>query len=103
MKVRLTPAALDDLASLRLYLEDAGSLHTDAVIGRLVAGCGKLGQLSNRGARWRLSSGRVVWRVLVDRHFVFYEITADAVNVLRILHAHRDLRDIFNLDETDGF
>lgn len=103
MKVRLTPAALDDLASLRLYLEDAGSLHTDAVIDRLVAGCRKLGHLSDRGAKWRLSSGRIVWRVLVDRHFVFYEVKAETVEVLRVLHAHRDLRDIFKLDETDDF
>ena len=103
MKVRVTPAALDDLASIRLYLDEAGSPHAKAVIDRLVAGCEKLAHLSDRGAKWRLSSGRIVWRVLVGRHFVFYEVTAGTVNVLRVLHAHRDLRDIFRLDETDGF
>lgn len=101
MKVSLAPIAANDLASVRLYLDETGSLHANALIDRLLAACEKLALLPNRGVAWRLSSGRIVRRVTAERYLIIYEVEYERVHILRILHAHRDLRDIFQLDEPD--
>lgn len=101
MNVRLSDAALGDLTDLRIYLEDSGSPHATAVVARIVAACHRIGALPERGVEWRLSSGRRVRRLLAERHLIVYEVARESVLILRILHAHRDIRDIFRLDEPD--
>ncbi len=101
MNVSFAPTAANDLASIRIYLDETGSLHAVAVIARLLDACDRLALLPDRGFPWKLSSGRIVRRLTVDRHFIFYEVENKHVKILRIMHAHRDLRDIFRLDEPD--
>lgn len=99
MTIRVAPRAALDLAEIREYLDDAGSPHGAAVVQRLVAGVRKLATMAHRGRPVRLSTGREIRRILIGKYLVLYEIAGDHVNILRIVHAHRDLRDIFGPDE----
>ncbi len=99
-RYRVLPAADRDLDDQAAYLAAHASLDTAL---RLYDAAGStFSRLADRpglGERWPSTNPRLadlrVWRIQhFDRHLIFYRPVDDGVEIVRILHAARDLESV---------
>ena len=99
-----TPAAIEDLAEHAIFLEDraagVGSRFLDAAETAFVrlAGMPRLGRLrAFRGPRLRRLRS---WAIPgFPNHVVFYRPATEGVEILRVLHAARDIDRLLKSDD----
>jgi len=107
LPVHVLPAADLDLDAQAGYLAEHAGLETalrfyDAAATSFeqIARMPGIGQLW-QSARLRPSELRI-WRIEgFDRHLIFYPVTTDHIEIVRILHGARDLRNVLEPDGGD--
>ena len=100
LKVRLTPAAEQDLIEIFEYIVSSNAMAALAQDDKLRATIGLLASTPYAG-RSRDEVGHNVRSLAVKNHVLFYRPHAKEVVVLRVLHGARDLEAIFpGLDES---
>jgi toxin ParE1/3/4 len=91
------PAADRDLDEQAAYLADEASLETalrfyDAASVTF----GKIASMPGIGERWPSTNPRLaglrVWRIEgFEKHLIFYRVTDDGIEIIRVIHAARDI------------
>ncbi|MDE1159444.1 MAG: type II toxin-antitoxin system RelE/ParE family toxin [Neorhizobium sp.] len=89
-RYRLTPRAKRDLEDIWLYTVDTWSADkAEDYHAGLIAAFARLAAGKSRGRR---SDVRVdYWKYRVGSHVVFYKLTEDGIEVVRILHERMDV------------
>jgi toxin ParE1/3/4 len=86
-RVEKRPQAIDDLATFAVYLAEA-SFESLATMSEMGA-AGKYNDPALGGVR--------VWRVTgFPNHLIFYRPIAGGVEVIRVLHAKRDIESLLS-------
>ena len=93
MKLRYTPAAIDDMESIRDYIADK-LMNPDAALGiisRIAASCDKLKERPYIGLSLRRKTGREIegYCLICGAYMIVYEVD-EAISVLRILDTRVD-------------
>lgn len=94
---RVSPQALSDLEDIYYYIavENESPLNAKRFIGRLytqfhfLAQNPKVGRLKDK-----IRPGFMVWSE--GKYYIFYRITADGVDIVRVINSHRDLTKLFS-------
>ena len=89
MLVRWTPAAADDLEQVAIYLKQHYPEYAQSTVERLYAAAESLSRFTMRGRPGRQQGTR---ELVVTRlpYIVVYTIRADAVWIIRVIHAARE-------------
>jgi toxin ParE1/3/4 len=92
--VRLSPKARDDLDEIWFSIATDNPAAADRLLERIGAGLERLSVFPQLGVpRPEIATDA---RILVEgSYLVIYEATAKGVDVVRVLHGARDLRDLF--------
>jgi toxin ParE1/3/4 len=97
--LRYTAAAERDLLDIHAFITERSSGAAIRLLRRIDATCRMLAEQPGLGARRDcIREGMRLWTVGV--YLILYRIRADGVEVVRVVHGHRDLRRIFPPDET---
>ena len=95
-----TDQAEDDLADILDYLDQRNPSAAERLAALLDERCQLLGQLPEMGcARDELVPG--LRCIVVERYVLFYRVTANAVEIVRILHSSRDIESLMRSDGTE--
>lgn len=97
-RVEITENAIDDLKERLGWIEEkAGGAVAEAYDARIRARIYSLAHFPNRGSpRDSLKPG--IRSLSFERRLIiYYDIEADVVRVLRVVHAAQDQSDLFNL------
>jgi toxin ParE1/3/4 len=94
-----SPEADEDLVQLWLYLaEEASEGAADRRLREIERACATLSQWPQSGrARDELLPG--LRSVPVSPQVIFYRVSAAAIEIVRVLHGHRDIDAIFSKSE----
>jgi toxin ParE1/3/4 len=91
--VTRTERAASDLADILEYLDQHSPPAAERFAAAVDQRCAQLGRLPDIGRlREELAPG--LRSIVIDRYVLFYRVTPNAVEVLRILHGARDLERI---------
>ncbi len=95
MIVRLSETAYSDLEDFNVYIEaEATSKIADAYDARIRAKIATLTNFPNRGTD-RSSLGPGYRSITFERRLIIlYRVVDDVIDVMRVLSAERDLRDL---------
>src|SRR5262245_48631769 len=96
-----TEQAERDLTQLLEYLEKQSPPAAERLAEAFDARCGTLSQLPEMG-RQRDDLAPGLRSIVVRPYVLFYRVTADAVQVIRILHGKRDVDRIMREQEETG-
>ena len=89
-EIEIAPLAQDDLDDIEDWLVDAAGAHVAArVVGRVFDRIAKLGEDAATGTP-RPEYGDAVRFVVSSPYVIYFDLSADRVTVLRILHKARD-------------
>jgi toxin ParE1/3/4 len=92
-EVRRTPQAQADLEEILEDLESKSPKAAERFTAAVDERCKALGNFPETGrARDDIAPG--LRSTVIARHVLFYRVTGDGVEVLRILHGRRDIRRI---------
>lgn len=95
LEVRETAAAKQDRLDTWLYIADDSVAAADTLMRNILAVSERVGEFPESGQR-RADLGSEIRAVPLDNYSIFYRLEQDAVYVLRILHAARDVStDLF--------
>jgi len=93
LPVTRSEAAERDLEAILDYLDRHSPRAAERLVSQLDEKCRLLGQFPGMGrARDELAAG--LRSLVVEQYIVFYRLTSDAVQVVRILHGRRDIESI---------
>jgi toxin ParE1/3/4 len=99
-RVLRRPLAAADVAEIWDYIAEDSIMHADAWVDRLDQALRRLaGQPRMGRARDELSPG--LRSLPFGRYVIFYEPLDDGIDVVRVLHAARDVDAQFGTDATD--
>lgn len=92
----IRPIAFNDLESLAAHIARDSLSSAEAFVQQTMAGLGDLRRYPEAGARLELDAPELKhirkWNVPGFRnHLIFYRLTSETVEVLRVLHGSRDL------------
>lgn len=94
-RVSRSREADEDLTAIWVYVAADNPPAADRIIYALLDAERRLAVFPESGrARDDLQSGMRAW--VVGSYVVFYRVTPDAVEILRILHGARDIGDAFS-------
>jgi toxin ParE1/3/4 len=100
-RIAWAPAAKQDLLSLwRYYSKVASSEIADKLVGEIEAASNRLRTLPLLG-RTRDEVAPGLRSLIVHPYTVFYRIKDDAVEIVRVLHEHRDFATAFATKSRD--
>jgi toxin ParE1/3/4 len=88
--VRLTPQARNDLAAIWLWISQDDEERADDFVGQPEQACASLIPRPSRFPVALDLDGNPIRKRLYRRHFIFYRILPEEVEVVRIIHAARD-------------
>lgn len=94
-RIRISPAAIEDLAQIRAYLlREAGVQTAGRVLGRIYS---RFEQIAEQPGIGRLredlgEGGTQVRSSVLDPYVIFYSDKGDQTLILRVLHGARDVR-----------
>jgi toxin ParE1/3/4 len=93
-----TQTAQADLSAALEYLEERSPPAAERLANAIEARCRLLGQFPQMGrARDEIRPG--LRSVAVEKYLIFHQITASAVEVVRILHGSRDVERILREED----
>jgi toxin ParE1/3/4 len=101
LRVRVRTPASQDLVDLTAYLEENAGVRTaDRFLESVKMGFDALAAMPTLGSARAYSApsaaGIRVWAVpRFPKYLIFYQVTADAVEVVRVLHSARNLDEVF--------
>jgi len=88
-RIRWSPAAADDLESIRIYLQENHPAYVESTIRKLYEAARSLKQMPQRGRIGRKAGTREL--VLAPLPYIIvYAVEPDMVHIFRILHASQD-------------
>ena len=101
MKLRVTPAALNDLKEIKAYIENdlSNPIAANNVIGRIIKDYSRLEFTPHIGPSLSVKVPfETDYRFIVSGNYlVFYKIDDEYVSIYRVLYGRRDyLKIIFN-------
>jgi len=92
MRVEYTAAAIDDLRTIGDFIAIDSRKHAKSFVGELRAACRSL---SADSLRYPLQpQWRGVRRMPLRAYLIFYRVTGETVEILRVLHSARDVGDV---------
>jgi toxin ParE1/3/4 len=93
-RVRVTPQAETDLEEIWLTIAVDSPSAADKLLRRIAAKLGRLAEFPDMGSsRPEIAPSA---RILVEGNYlILYEPVGDDVEVVRVVHGARDLRDLF--------
>lgn len=93
MRVRITRQAREDLIDIWDYLADSHIQTANDCIDRITARCHQLADFPELGPdRSTIFKGARL--LVIERWLIFYRITRDEVQIVRIVDASRNLRSL---------
>jgi toxin ParE1/3/4 len=96
---RYTAAAERDLLGIHSYIAQRSPAAATRLLRRIDSTCRMLAEQPGLGARRdHIREGMRLWTVGV--YLILYRIRAGDVEIVRVVHGHRDLQRIFPPDET---
>jgi toxin ParE1/3/4 len=98
MKVIIAREAIEDLVTIGEYIGRSNPARSDTFVEELYERCFALSDTPHAFARIEHRTDREIRRRPHGRYVILYEIYADRVDVLRILHGARDYVKILFLD-----
>jgi len=90
----LTPAAVRDLVEIRAYFGIQSPAAAERVTAALERAVGSVARRPSLGHRRRDLTSRDVWFYRVFAYFVVYRRTAQACQIIRVVHAARDVASL---------
>ena len=90
MKLRWTTSAERDLVRLHSFLATINSRAAAQVVRQLVGGAEQLIQYPQLGIRLEEFSPRDVRRIVIGDYEMRYELTDEAIYILRLWHGRED-------------
>ena len=101
MKLRVTPAALNDLKEIKAYIENdlSNPIAANNVIGRIIKDYSRLEITPHIGPSLSVKVPfETDYRfIVIGNYLVFYKIDDEYVSIYRVLYGRRDyLKIIFN-------
>ncbi|HAE51141.1 MAG: hypothetical protein CMO30_16410 [Tistrella sp.] len=94
MTFRLRPAAANDIASIALTIAEDDPLAAQRWRGRILEYCRRIGEMPYIGvARPEARPGLRLFPA--GNYLIFYRITSEGVDVIRVVHGARRWRDLF--------
>lgn len=97
--LRYTAAAENDLLAIHAYIAERSPTSATRLLRRIDATCQTLAEQPGLGARRdHIREGMRLWTVGV--YLILYRMQAGGVEIVRVVHGHRDLRRIFPPEET---
>jgi toxin ParE1/3/4 len=100
LPITRTDRAEGDLADILDYLDQHSPPAAERFAAAVDRRCAQLGLLPEIG-RAREELGPGLRSIVIDRYVLFYRVTANAVEVLRILHGARDLERIMKEESSE--
>ena len=86
------PKAQDDLLEIWLYIAKDNVSAADRLLDRIASKCARLADFPEIGPA-REDIGRDVRALTVGNYLVLYRASKERVDVVRVVHGARDLRD----------
>ena len=93
-EVTLGPQAEQDLLEIWLYIADDQSIHADRFLDRLETAAQRLAAFTEIGMD-RPELGEGLRSFPVERYILYYRSRPDGIEVVRVLHASRDITPLF--------
>jgi plasmid stabilization system protein ParE len=94
MKLAFTKEAKFDLGDIGDWIADQDPVRADTIIDELTARCAKLPGMPAHIRWYPLRGNSTIRRVVHGHYLIFYRVTADVVEILRVLHGARDVESI---------
>ncbi|MDR3474849.1 MAG: type II toxin-antitoxin system RelE/ParE family toxin [Devosia sp.] len=99
MKLRFADKARRDLVEIAEYVAMDSPKQADLLVARIEDCCHGLLDSPMRFPVVRKRAGVELRRVVLGNYSIFYMAAPDVVQIVRILHAARDLDSLFPLDD----
>lgn len=93
-EVTLAPQAEQDLLEIWLYIADDQPIHADRVLDRLETAAQRLAAFTEIGTD-RPELGEGLRSFPVERYMLFFRPRPDGIEIVRVLHASRDITPLF--------
>ena len=94
MKLILTQEAKCDLDDLGDWIADYNPVSAATFVDEITARCIKLAGMPYAYPLVPLRENNSIRRVVHGHYLIFYRVTADAVEILHVLHGSRDFESI---------
>lgn len=91
MKVELSDNAVSDLNEITDWIASDNPLRAATFIGEIRERCKRLGVMPRAYPLVPRNEDTGVRRCPFREYLIFYRVTADAVEILRVLHGARDI------------
>ena len=98
MRLVFTPLAEQDLEAIAAYIAADNLVRALSFVRELRAQCQRI-TLNPSGYRLRPELDDGIRSCAHGHYIIFFEATAEAVLVVRVLHSARDLPAVFSADE----
>lgn len=92
----LTPAAVRDLVEIRTYFSAQSPTAAERVTAALERSVDLIARRPSLGHRRRDLTLKDVWFYRVFTYFVVYRRTGQACEIIRVVHAARDIADLLD-------
>ena len=93
-EVTLAPQAEQDLLEIWLYIADDQPIHADRFLDRLETAAQRLAAFTEIGTD-RPELGEGLRSFPVERYMLYFRPRPGGIEVLRVLHASRDITPLF--------
>jgi toxin ParE1/3/4 len=95
MIVRLSTLARQDLENAREWIARDNPERADSYVDELIAACASLAEFPLRFPLARFRTRRPVRQRPYGKYLILYEVSADHVEVVAVVHGARDLDTLF--------
>jgi toxin ParE1/3/4 len=93
-QVRISPRASSDLTEISSYISDDSVTNADAFIDKRFETIQLLANQPGSGRR-REELAHGILSFPFGRYIIFYRVSQDAIEIVRVLHGARDIHTIF--------
>ncbi len=91
MKLKWTLPALDDLESLREYIEKDSELYATSFIEKILNSVDKLQNFPEIGRKVPEANDPNIRELLFQNYRIIYRIHQDVVQIITVIHGSRDI------------
>jgi plasmid stabilization system protein ParE len=91
MKIVWTEPAIEDLRNLHGYIAKDSEIYASSFIQRIILVVDNLSRFSRLGRRVPEADDETVREILYHDYRIIYRIKQELIEVLTVVHGHRDL------------
>jgi toxin ParE1/3/4 len=95
MRLKYTGPAKTDLRNITVWIAEANPARAQTFAGELRAACRNVLGFPESNQGLELSCKQIVRRKVYGNYLIFYRVTDQTVEILRILHGAQDYSDLF--------